>query len=457
MFKMKTELDKHEARVIGESQAKALVDKPKKASKLTILLLTLIPLIAATSGVAYYIYIYLPNTPNNLLNSAMNKFIQNPQNYYISGKYVTKSIDESDYVFTASTDRIGAQEISITVDAESNDGTTTIRQVGGEFFVNFSGFIDKDDLEKPKVSKEDQKMADFASRTSIVKNQNKWLRVPEFIFFQPSTTNSKITNRLDNFSQESFTLNKYSDATDGVLKYNLTVESNNIYRLAKHMDGDKRGLVTEALLLYEQNNRDFPDAISLNVEVDKKSKDIINATFVSSAFDDGNIIVEIIKKNVYEDILKPQAESVESALGYDFVDSALLFNETFQIGSNKADRQKVADLKAIAMTMQVHKNNTGFYPDRYEIAVRGLDYIEKAFEGVERTFFVDSNGKTIGLNGSLYAYVPERSADQLNCKQGDNCDEQLSNCGQFQDNVRCKKFFVATTLSDGAEFKIVGE
>jgi len=443
--------------VTGEKEAKQIVDDKKKTSKLTILLLTLIPLVAAVAGVAYYIYIFLPSTPENVLRTAVNDLLQNPSSYTINGEFETESKKELNYRFSVSSDVNGSQELTVTTDAPLTDGVINLRRVNEKYYANFADFINQDELDEAAKDFEgsldlDNKLLDFAKRTKIEENQESWMEVPQFVFYQPVTANSKIASELDSFENDSYILNNYSDESNDQREYSLNVESNNIYRLAKQMDHGRRGFVTDSLLLYEQNNRDFPDAITLNIAINTKTKKINQISFASSAFDAASLSLTVTPDESNNEIIMPNVSTVESILGYEFVDSAL-FAETFQVGANLADRQKVADIKAIAMALQVHKTHTGFYPDRSEVA-DGLDFFEIAMPSVERSFFLDSNGKSIGLNGSLYAYVSERNDDELNCPDEVECVSDKTTCGEFV-NIRCHKFWVATTLSDGSEFKIV--
>ncbi|MDQ3158906.1 MAG: hypothetical protein M3P98_02100 [bacterium] len=456
--KANDENKKTDESVIGEQEAKKLVNTPQKTSKLTILLLTLIPLIAGVAAVLYYIYIFLPNTAENILRSAMNDLLQNPSGYSVSGEYVAESDKELNYQFTINSDIVGNQQIGITADAPLTDGNVKIQRVNDQSFVNFSGFVDKDKLND--IAKDfkgdlalDNELRDFSSRTNVNKNQDKWMLIPNFVFFQPVTPNSKIANELDPLNESSFIVNNYGEENNGVREYSLNVESNNIYRFAKMIDGDRIGFVTESLLLYEQNNRDFPDAITLNMAVNTKTKKIQKISFDSSAFEGASLSVTIEPDVIEEELVNPMAPTIESVLGYDVVDS-VLFNEMFQVGANLADRQKITDIKAFAMAMQVHKLHTGYYPDRSEVAVGGLEFFDDAMPTIDQSFFVDSNVKTIGKNGSLYAYVTERLDSEYECKEGDICDNIKTNCDQYSD-IRCHQFWAATTLSDGQEFKIV--
>ena len=425
--------------VSGSQMQKA--QKKKKGVFIALVLLCI--LLFGGGGAAYYVFMYLPNTPENVLKKALLNYSNQSGGYSFSGRLDQGDSNNADFTFTSVSDTAGHSETTVSAHSVVQTPSTTVLSSGGKYYVKFSNFWDSKELAKhytnaTKTLTLEEYIARFADKSGVAAHGNEWMQVDDFIVAQPRAGQGS-TPAL---SEKDITIGANSTETvngEVLRKYEVTANSSAIAQLANILDKQTAsGIFSNVFTAYNSANGPI-EQLKLTVWVNPKTKSLTKVTYAGRPFKDATLNFELAAAGSKKPAAAPDGAPLATRiLGYGIVWDEL-FNSKFQQANSATDRERIADMKGIKAALEIYKAKNGSYPDRYEMAVNQQALLGGKMDGVDFEIFKDPNGRFIGLNGSQYAYVGE-SADGS------------QDCGRF--STACQKFFIVTTLDDNTEYQL---
>lgn len=411
---------------------------PKKKKKWLAVSIILLLLLFLGLGAAYALLVYIPNKPENVLKTAMKHFAEDG-NYTVRGRLDHGDGNAPDFNYELKTNN---EDFHVRVDATTfvMNPSMEVLRVNGKTYVNASNWMDKAGLSERFLNYAEkgiqEYLAEFAENSGLYANQGDWVEIDSWVF-DTTGGDGQTTPREADVTIESVGSVENRDGKK-VRTYDISTTKEGFAGLLSNLDGS--GLVKSIFEEYAKKNG-FPDKIHFALEVDTSSKTIHKATYDGRPFRDATLSVELVTaRNSFE---APTIALLASKTLRSGVLWSQLFNPLFQSADSSSDRERIADMKAIKMGLEIHKAMYGDYPSRMDIATNGEGYLRDRLPNADPGVFKDPNNRFIGMHGSQYAYVAYAS-------------DGSEMCGPHN-GAKCEKYFVATTLDNGQEYKLVSD
>lgn len=422
--------------------------KPYRSKKKVVFTCLVLIVVLASSILAYIFFLYLPNKPDNILKKALVSFTQEGS-YTVSGRLDEGDANAPDFDYTIKTN---GSDFLASIDSSTYmmGPKLDIMKAGGKTYIKSGQWMDKKELAKhytnlgPKGIQEH--LADFAETSGIYTHQDEWIKIDDFVFENTMTGNTKSPKTIEEAGISLVSIGSAEQNNGKKLQnYKLRLSKDGFIKLLNRMSDS--AISSNIVSGYLQANG-FPDSISIDLQVDTHSKKVHHIKYYGRPLRDATLSLDLTASD--NKISAPDSAPLASEiLDYGIV-KTILFNPDLQNGESKSDRERIADVKGIKMTMEIYKHKHGNYPRRSNMALDS-DKLFNEMKGLDRNIFIDPNGKLMNLHGSQYTYIGEAAGGNSTCG-GNYYDVVTQKDFKAAD---CTKFWVATTLDNGQEFKLV--
>ncbi len=419
-------------------------DPIKKKHGGLIALIVFISVLLIAVGVATYIFvIYIPNKPENVFKKAVLN-LSKGGNYTVNGSLDQGNPNVPEYTYSIKTD---GTNYSAHIDASTfmMSPSVDLEMINGKTYIKTTGWMDSAELATHYTNTGEkgiqEYLAEFAEKSGVYGNQDKWMQVDSFVLDNPSSTASTTPKSPDEAGISIESIGNI-EQKDGKKLRSYTLS------LTKEAFASMLNYVTHTSLPGSMiNANNFPESLKVTVVIDTSTKTVNTLTYTGRPLDDINLSFTL-RADTNRLTAPDNAPLVSSTLDYGIV-NPIIFNPSLQSANDSTDRERIADLKGIAMAAEIYRQKHGAYPSRG--AVRASDGLfESNFPSASSATFTDPMNRFTNMNGSQYTYIGQTAEGNETCG-GLYFYATTQNDFSSPD---CDRFWVVTNLNNGQEFKL---